>query len=1123
MSRRRHSPTVTKAQQPTVRPAATFSADQVLAIARAGATPGVGGLATPLPRPAELFTVPFGPGMPFTPAPINAPRPDSGRAEPRQFEYQVSWNLPGAADRLIPWPILRAAADRISLFRRCIEIRKNEVATLDWDIVISSKAVERAQRADPGTAKQDIEQAMRKRVDPEIGRLVDFWENPDRRSGLDWAGWAKKLLEERFVLDACAIYPRRTLAGDMFGFEIIDGSTIKPLLDEYGFRPMPPNPAFQQLLWGFPRGEFIADTAVDEMTGDSVVLGGYRSDALVYHVATPRTWTPYGYGAVEQGLDDGDLYLRRHGWMKAEYSDGVMPSGWLLAGEGQADWTADQLRAYEQAFNDLYGGQTEQRQRFRLLPYGMTPDQRADLGEKYRPDYDLLLIKLVASHFDTTIAELGFTEPGGLGSSGWHEGQADVQDRKATRPTLSDLQALVTRISRQHLGMPRELEFKILGLESEDEDAQDEVADRRIKGGRMTLNEDRDRTGLPRYTFAEADMPMIVTQRGLEFVDGAFERAQAGAMLEPAPGIKDGQPPAQPGVPPAPGAQDPGTAPSPKPAGPSDVAKAELAAYRKWAARRSDKPARPFVFEHLTKTDAQQLGVVDEHAIFKAEAGGDGDPKVWAGWSRDLAVANHWATKLRQALTGAIGTTALATAWLQARDHRPAGDVDDTAAGVADARAWLDHRGASLALTTALRPLLEGIWTDGYFVGDRAAAALLAGQHVAKADTHTVASTVDWGSWTPGDTRAAQALLTQPNGALGLTVLLNNAGVYINSIASHRLDQLAQALADGLTKGLSPAEIGRTLRTVLDDPRWAKLVALTETTRASTAATLQRYRDSGVPAKEWLTAGDQRVCDRCAGNETEGAIPVWGMFGDGGDGPPAHPGCRCALAPAEMTRADAARDGFTADDLGVMGGEELLAGAAATYDGMVAGALEGEEALDSAPLSMLTREGLDLGMSTAELRAFGEYGGILYSEINRGLRGTFGAKLDPATRKIVQTMDKVLARSPLDHDVAVWRGAGFRSEFFGDRFDGDLAGFSWREDAFVSTSARREQAAMFAFGGERAVLMRILVPAGQQAIQLSGTSAEWELLLQRGLRFRVVRDNGFDPRGRRLLDVEIVT
>lgn len=870
-----------------------------------------GTLAQPLLRPPGWASVPYAPGRPLDPQPINPVRPDSGRPEPRAFEYPVAFNLPGFGDRLVPWKVLRDAADQISLFRRCIEIRKDEVSTLDWDVVISPKALERAQRMSGGQPQAEVQKALAEKLAPEISRLVDFWELPDPDEGLDFIGWASKVLEDYFVLDAIAIYPRYTYGDQPYALEVVDATSIKPLLNDYGRRPVPPEPAFQQIMMGFPRGEFIAET------DPARVDGAYPSDVLSYTVHNVRSFTPYGFGSVEQALTDGELLLHRKNWLKNEYcydeqtevlttrgwlpfkeldgtervasrtaagefvweapskyvdyewdgevvdfqnskidlrvtpnhrmllgrveggangclvagsefiaqagdlvgisrrkrqklgipttsqwtaigdaekviasiaepnrpghdaagwtvpmrawceflglylaegsvrisqqnarrrydviisqkpesarldeirrvldatpfkwswnpktwkftcsskslalelarlghswdkfvpeyekdqsaecldallhgfwlgdgfwkakvrgyatssrrladdlqeliqkvgrdatisvkdqsrwagqfakrpayqvterlknyqhlpvptvshytgrvycvtvpsgllyvrrngkaawcgnTSGVMPSGWLMAGDGQADWTPDQLISFSTWFNDLYMGNSSQRHRYPLLPFGMHPvEGMSDQSERYKPEYDLFLIKLVAAHFATTIAELGFTEAKGLGSEGYHEGQADVQDRVGRQPTLRRLQSLCTRLQRRFLNAPPELEFRILGLESEDEDAADETANRRFMSGRLTLNQDLDARGLPRAEFAEADMYMLVSPRGIEPLEGAAERAKQGQM---APVEQPGQPP-QPGQPqgggaPGRGAANPGQSDGP--------------------------------------------------------------------------------------------------------------------------------------------------------------------------------------------------------------------------------------------------------------------------------------------------------------------------------------------------------------------------------------------------------------------------------------------------------------------------------------------------------------------------------------------------------------------------------
>jgi hypothetical protein len=86
----------------------------------------------------------------------------------------------------------------------------------------------------------------------------------------------------------------------------------------------------------------------------------------------------------------------------------------------------------------------------------------------------------------------------------------------------------------------------------------------------------------------------------------------------------------------------------------------------------------------------------------------------------------------------------------------------------------------------------------------------------------------------------------------------------------------------------------------------------------------------------------------------------------------------------------------------------------------------------------------------------------------------------------------------------------------------------WREDAYVSTTTDAFTADAFAdpkraeYEGTTPVVMRMIVPKGVGALELSDDDYESEVLLQRGLTMRVVRDNGVDATGRRRLDVEAV-
>lgn len=872
-----------------------------------------GGAVEALPR--ARWDSAFGPGMPLIPAALDPVRRDSGRPEPRISEYPVSWNLPGTRGSHVPWRILRDAAE-LPILSDCIRYRKDQVATLEWEIGISRQAIASVQRDTPGASRRGAEATLREQLRPEMVRLRQFWEEPDPINQLAFPLWITQLLDERLVLDAVAIWPRRNLRGDVIGFALLDGSTIKPLLDDHGGRPAPPYPAFQQILYGFPRGEYTAEW-LD--TPDGVVIpGAYPSDQLIYEVRDRRTWTPYGRSPVEMALLDLDMWMHRIEWLRSEYTDGVMPSGWLIneGNAGSVQWSPAQVLEYEAGLNDVYGGDTSQRRRFRVLPPGIKPDVSPDASEKFKSDYDLHLLKLLVAHFDITVHELGFVEQRGLGSAGHAQEQAKINERRGVDPTLRGIQEILTRISRRHLGMPAELEWRWTSLAGEDEEADKAVAEQ-VASALLTVNEGRDELGRPRFTFTEADMPAVISTTGIKFLEGSS------AAPEPPPGAPQAphEDPAAPGTPPTPGTPPAGpqapsapSAPSapkaPTAAGGGDAADkaAEAAAYRRWAGKSSNT-GRRFQLHHLAgPADLDHHGIDPGRVTFLGKADGPtpGRAAAWPGWSKDEAVAAHYAPRLRSALADIIDARALAAAWLASQRHTPTvkadqpdqaaqqnqppppGETDagraavEIGAGVAAtaALAFLLHHlgstgdGAADAVAAQLEPVLADLHAEGAYVGQQAAQAVLDG------------TTGQWGGWTPGHPETARAALDTtpppPDPA---------------EIAATRLDEVARAMAAAAADHSTVADLADQIDHVVHGS-WADATATTETTRASTDAAVGVYRAARVRATTWLTANDVAVCPYCVENEEHGPVPLGEAFPTGDESPPAHPRCRCCLMPS---------------------------------------------------------------------------------------------------------------------------------------------------------------------------------------------------------------------------------
>jgi hypothetical protein len=492
-----------------------------------------------LPRNPNLATVPFAPGMPIVPGAINPPNPDSGRPDPRRYEYQVAQNINITETRLTPFKTLRAAADQIDILRRCIEVTKAKILGLDWDITLGEDAAEKIV-TEIGGARVRAMQTARDNFTEDINRVRQFWEQPDKANGLLFYYWLNIALEEMLVLDAWAIWPQKSVGGDLYGLQILDGSTIKPLIDDRGMRPMPPYSAYQQILFGFPRSEFTAPTESEEADGE------FTSDELAYLIRNRRTTSVYGYGPTERALPLADIYLRRQQWIRAEYTDGVTPE-LMMKTDANFGNNPDLLRAYENIFNSDLSGQTEQRKRVRLLPVGMEPIQFDGYGEKFKDTLDDYLVNSICGHFGVQPSEIGFSPKGGLGGSGFQLGQAESSEVLGAIPLANWVAKMITQLSYVFLGMPRELEFKFMESGREDTESNARTVDINIKSGTLTLNEARSRSGLSLIEAPEADVPIfttatgsyLVTEAGMVLIDGSQTLTDDGETDTEVPAIED--------------------------------------------------------------------------------------------------------------------------------------------------------------------------------------------------------------------------------------------------------------------------------------------------------------------------------------------------------------------------------------------------------------------------------------------------------------------------------------------------------------------------------------------------------------------------------------------------------
>jgi len=160
----------------------------------------------------------------------------------------------------------------------------------------------------------------------------------------------------------------------------------------------------------------------------------------------------------------------------------------------------------------------------------------------------------------------------------------------------------------------------------------------------------------------------------------------------------------------------------------------------------------------------------------------------------------------------------------------------------------------------------------------------------------------EWGTSSLEAIRALiQASFTEGITPTKLARLIMDSGIGLTQRQIEAIQRFRQGLIEA---GKSEAQIERMVARMAQRAlRYrAEMIARTEIIRASregSQALWRQAQEAGLigsgAMQEWLTAEDERTCLICEPLDHV-KVPLDEQFpGEGGDGPPAHPQCRCAL------------------------------------------------------------------------------------------------------------------------------------------------------------------------------------------------------------------------------------
>lgn len=273
---------------------------------------------------AETF---FGAGEPVQPSAPEA----KGRTIDFPYGYNMSFTpraeQPNAG--YISFATLRQVSDPaaggLDIVALIIESIKDTIGGLNWNI-----------KGRDGSDGGDKAKALSAKL-----------QMPDGNT--PFRSWLRPIIHDHLTIDQPAIYIRPT--GTLPDLDVMDGATLKLLIDPFGRTPTPPYAAYQQNLHGVP--------AVD-----------YSSDELIVPIYNRRSNKIYGFSRVEQAINMIGLGLRKQLSQIQYYTDGSIPDLLISTPE---NWNVDQISQYAEYWDSVLAGNTGNRRKARFIPADTKP------------------------------------------------------------------------------------------------------------------------------------------------------------------------------------------------------------------------------------------------------------------------------------------------------------------------------------------------------------------------------------------------------------------------------------------------------------------------------------------------------------------------------------------------------------------------------------------------------------------------------------------------------------------------------------------------------------------------------------------------------------------------------
>jgi len=362
-----------------------------------------------------------------------------------------------------------------------------------------------------------------------------------------WNSLINKILEDVLVLDRGTLVKIRDEDGNIQGLLPVDGSTIKPVVNEFGY--LDDEKAYLQLINGTPR-RYLSKNDVIILTMNPV------SDVRYFGYGISPMETLYTAVLSDLFIDKGNLDYYKKGGSIPEGMIAIEPPANKEGIINQID--QEQLDALQRQLQSILMGDFTQ---IPIVSGGKISwidfkGKRRDMQFKELAEY---LVRKICAVYQVSPQDVGVLE--GMKTSDGQV-QADLTKSKGLQTIMTLLSEFITESVIQEL-RPEE-DLKLWFEEPEEKEADKNWGTQaKLQAGVLSVNEVRARDGLPPVAWGNTPLANGNTKNWTAQADGA-----AGGGMPGAPGAPGmGALPPLPGLPGPPGADPIGGAPDPAGAG----------------------------------------------------------------------------------------------------------------------------------------------------------------------------------------------------------------------------------------------------------------------------------------------------------------------------------------------------------------------------------------------------------------------------------------------------------------------------------------------------------------------------------------------------------------------------